>query len=334
MRSIATPARAARQAAVQPRQRAHLLREMWGARWCYAFMLPSLVLTGMFSLYPTVASWYFSLFDWTGVTNAKYFIGLQNYIELVHDQYFWNAFGRSILFMVTSVPLELGLSLVVAIVLNDRALKLAPVYRTLFFLPVVTTTAIMAIVMSFVFSAYNGPANAALMGLHITDRPIDFLGDPRTALYTGVLVAVWKWFGQPMIYWLAGLQTIPEVVYEAARVDGAGWWRTLWSITLPLLTPFAVIILLIVAVGNLQVFALLQAMTNGGPFFATETMELYIYRVAFAATPGYTGQPRLGYASAAGVVFGLCIMVLAVFQVLAFRKLRNADVPIGAGRLG
>jgi multiple sugar transport system permease protein len=297
-------------------------------------MLPSLVLTGMFSVYPIVASWYFSFFDWTGITNTKYFIGLENYAELVRDQYFWNAFGRSVLFMVTSVPLELGLSLVVAIILNDRALRLAPIYRTLFFIPVVTTTAIMAIVMSFVFSAYNGPANLALMDLRVIDTPIDFLGDPHTALYTAVVVAVWKWFGQPMIYWLAGLQTIPEVVYEAARVDGAGWWRTLRSITLPLLTPFALVIVLIVAVGNLQVFALLQAMTNGGPFFATETMELYIYRVAFAATPGYMGQPRLGYASAAGVVFGLCIMVLAIFQVLAFRKLRTADVPLGTGRLG
>ena len=311
-----------------------LWRDIWKARWCYLFMLPSLVLTGAFSLYPTVASWYFSLFDWAGITNTMYFIGLQNYAQLLHDAYFWNAFGRSLLFMITSVPLELGLSLIVAIILNDQSLKLAPIYRTVFFIPVVTTTAIMAIVMSFVFSAFNGPVNLALLGLHVVDKPIDFLGDPRTALYTGVVIAVWKWFGQPMIYWLAGLQTIPQSLYEAAKVDGAGWWRIQRSITLPLLAPFGVVILLIVAVGNLQVFALLQALANGGPFFATETMELYIYRVAFAATPGAVGQPRLGYASAAGVVFGVCIMVLAIFEVLAFRKLRNADVPVRSGRLG
>jgi len=212
--------RVATRAAARPRSA--LWHEIWAARWCYVFMLPSLVLTGLFSLYPTVASWYFSLFDWTGVTNTKYFIGLQNYLDLVHDQYFWNAFGRSVLFMVTSVPLELGLSLIVAVILNDRALKLAPVYRTLFFIPVVTTTAIMAIVMSFVFSAFNGPVNQALTDVHLIDKPVDFLGDPHTALYTAVAVAVWKWFGQPMVYWLAGLQTIPDVVYEAARVDGAG----------------------------------------------------------------------------------------------------------------
>jgi multiple sugar transport system permease protein len=259
-----------------------------------------------------------------------YYIGLKNYTDLIHDQYFWGAFGRSVVFMLTSVPLELGLSLVVAIILNERALKLAPVFRTLFFIPVVTTTAIMSIVMSFVFGAYNGPVNIALMGVHLTRQPIDFLGDPHTALYTAVVIAVWKWFGKPMVYWLAGLQTIPDVLYEAARVDGAGWWRIFRSITLPLLAPFGVLILLIVAVGNLQVFALIQALTTGGPFFSTETMELYIYRTAFAATPGYMGQPRLGYASAAGVVFGLCIMVLAIFQVLAFRRFRSGgDVRTG-----
>jgi raffinose/stachyose/melibiose transport system permease protein len=333
---VSAPAISARRGGVGrlAESRSSLLRAIWAARWCYLFMLPSLVLTGMFSLYPTVASWYFSLFDWTGINNNMYYIGLQNYLELIHDQYFWGAFGRSIVFMVTSVPLELGLSLVVAVILNDRALKLAPLYRTLFFIPVVTTTAIMAIVMSFVFGAYNGPVNVALIDLHIISQPIDFLGDPHTALYTAVVIAVWKWFGQPMVYWLAGLQTIPEVLYEAARVDGAGWWRILRSITLPLLAPFGVLILLIVAVGNLQVFALIQAMTNGGPFFSTETMELYIYRTAFAATPGYMGQPRLGYASAAGVVFGLCIMVLAVLQVLAFRRFRNTDVLVTTGRPG
>jgi multiple sugar transport system permease protein len=313
--------------------RGGLWQRVWKARWCYAFMAPALVLIGMFSIYPMVASWYYSLFDWTGFSSAMYFIGAHNYLEIVHDGYFWGAFWRSFLFMVTSVPVELGLSLLVAIVLNNRSLRLAPIYRTLFFIPVVTTTAIMSIVMSFVFSAFNGPVNQVLEALHLIKRPIDFLGDPHTALWTGVTIAVWKWFGQPMIYWLAGLQTIPRDLYEAASVDGAGWWRSLRSITLPLLTPFGAVILLIVAVGNLQVFALLQALTNGGPFFSTETMELYIYRTAFAANAGGAAtQPRLGYASAAGVVFGACVMVLAVIQVLAFRRLRASGAAPTQGR--
>ncbi len=108
-------------------------------------------------------------------------------------------------------------------------------------------------------------------------------------------------------------------------VDGANWWDSLRCITAPILLPFGVVILLIVSISNLQVFALIQAMTNGGPFFSTETMELYIYRVAFAAVPGYSGEPQLGYASAAGVVFGVCIMTLAVGQVVAVQRLRRRD---------
>jgi multiple sugar transport system permease protein len=111
-------------------------------------------------------------------------------------------------------------------------------------------------------------------------------------------------------------------LYEAARVDGAKWWRQTISITAPLLKPFAVIITLIVAVGNLQVFAFMQALTNGGPFFSSEVMELYIYRMAFGAT-GSASATRLGYASAAGVLFGVAVMLLAGIQALALRKMRT-----------
>ena len=294
-------------------------------------MLPALVLLGMFSLYPIVASWYYSLLDWSGITSEKRFIGLANYREIIHDPYFWDAFKRSFWFMLATVPPEVGLSLLVAVILNDRALRFGPVFRTLFFIPVVTTTAIMSIVMSFVFGAFNGPVNQVLIDLRVIQAPIDWLGNPDTALWTMALIGVWKWFGQPLVYWMAGVQTIHPDRYEAAKVDGAGWWRIFVSITMPLLTPFAIIIVLIVAVGNLSVFALIQAATNGGPFFSTETMELYIYRNAFGATPGSPTLPRLGYASAAGVIFGVCVMLITLLLVLARRfSVRKGLRPEGA----
>jgi len=273
----------------------------------------------MFSVYPMVTSWYYSFFSWDGFSKVKYFIGWANYRELFHDPYFWHAFARSGWFMAVSTPVELVLSLIVAIVLNERALRLAPVFRTLLFIPVVTTTAIIGIVMSFVFAAYNGPVNNALQSAHIIHRPIDYLGNPHTVMWTAIGIFVWKWLGQPMIYWLAGLQTIPSELYEAARVDGAGWWRRSLSVTAPLLAPFAAIITLIVAVGNLQVFAFLQSLTNGGPVFSSETMELYIYRMAFGAG-GSASTTRLGYASAAGVFFGLAVFLVVAIQVLVARR--------------
>ena len=131
--------------------------------------------------------------------------------------------------------------------------------------------------------------------------PSTFLGSAATSLWTVIGVFVWKWFGITMIYWLASLQTVPADLYEAAKLDGAGRWELFRYIIFPLLTPFAIVILLITAVGSLNVFALVQTMTGGGPFYSSEVMEVYIYRTAFG-TGGGGSVPRLGYASGGGGV--------------------------------
>lgn len=286
-------------------------------------MLPSLVLAGMFTFYPMVMSWYFSFLDWTGFTADRNFVGLDNYRELIDDPMFWHAFGRSFLFVLVAVPIRLVLSLLIAILLNNQAFKLAPVFRTFFFLPVVTTAAIVGIVMTFVMSPFHGPVNQALTGLGLIDAPIDFLGNPHTALWSVMAVEIWKNFGITMIYWLAALQTVPRMLYEAAQVDGAGRFQLLRHITVPMLLPFAAIILLLTANATLHVFAVVQAMTKGGPYFSTQVIEVYIYQTAFAADQA-GGVPRLGYASAAGCFFGVVVMLIALLQVYAARKAGQA----------
>lgn len=310
--------------AYMPEEKAKGLRQrMWDARWCYIFMTPALIMTALFTLYPIVASWYFSLLNWSGFTSASTFIGLENYREVITDHFFWDAFRRSFLFMLASVPLKLSIALLIAIILNDAALRLAPVFRTLFFVPVVTTTAIVGIVMTFVLSPFNGPVNMAMLKTGLLQQPIDFLGQPQTALWTVVGVEVWKWMGNPMIYWLAALQTVPRSLYEAAKVDGANWWEQFIHITFPLIRPFAIVIILIVAVNTLNVFALVQTMTGGGPYFASEVMEVFIYRTAFGSYNSTT-LPRIGYASAAAVFFGVSVMFLASLQWIAARRLNAA----------
>ncbi len=307
--------------------RGGLGRRLWAARWCYLFMLPNLILAAMFTLYPIVASWYISFLDWSGFTSGREWIGLANYREVIGDQYFWAAFRRSFLFMGVSLPIRLGLALLVAILLNDAALRLAPVFRTFFFIPVVTTAAIVGIVMTFVFSPFNGPVNKFLLQTGLVARPLDFLGSPDTALWTVIAVFIWKNFGITMIYWLAALQTIPAELYEAASIDGAGPWQAFRRITLPLLTPFTIIITLITAVQTLHVFPIVQSMTGGGPFFASEVIEVYIYRTAF----GEGGIPRLGYASAAAVFFGLATLVIAVIQGVGLRRANAARRELNLG---
>src|SRR5680860_706692 len=285
-------------------------QRVWAARWCYLFMLPNLVLAAMFTFYPTVMSWYFSFLDWSGFTSGKEWVGLENFREIINDSFFWDAYRRSFLFMLIAVPIQVVLALVVALILNDSAYKLGPFFRTVFFLPVVTSSAIIGIVMTFVFSPFNGPVNKVLLNTGIADRPVDFLGDPDTALWTVAGVWIWKWFGITMIYWLAALQVVPQDLYEAARIDGANRWQLHRSITLPMIVPFAIVIILITVVSALNIFGLVQTMTSGGPFFATEVMEIYIYRNAFGA-----GQiPRLGYASAAAVFFGVTVLGLSLLQ--------------------
>jgi len=306
-----------------------LSRRLYVSLWCYLFMLPSFGLALLFTFWPIAASWYFSTLDWSGLSEERPFVGLANYAELLGDPYFWQAFERSFLFMAVTVPVRLSLALLIAIVLNDTTLRLAPLFRTLFFLPVVTTTAIVGLLMVFVLSPFNGPVNQALLASGLAARPIDFLGDPATALFTVMGVSVWKQLGVSMVYWLAALQTVPPEQLDAARVDGAGRWSLLRYITLPHLRPFAIVIVLITAVSALRVFDLVQTMTGGGPFFASEVMEVYIYRNAFSELGG---TPRLGYASAAGVLFGLTVMLVALTQAWALRWARQTRSDSTGGR--
>lgn len=300
--------------------------QLWSYRIDYLFLLPGMLIFGAFILYPIFASQYFSLLNWSGFDANQTFVGLANYVELLGDKFFWDAFRRSFLFTLGTVPAQMLVSLIFAIILNNKLLKLSTLFRTLIFLPVVTPVAVIGIVMAIMLSPFNGAVNLALLDLRLLSRPLDFLGDPNIVLWTLAGIYVWKWVGVTMVYWLAALQTVPAELYEAAKLDGVRSWQVTLYVVLPMIFPFAVVIALISAISALNVFPLIQAMTQGGPFFASEVMEVYIFRNAFA-TGG--AVPRLGYASAAGVFFGLAIMGLTILQIVAVRHLRNRETANG-----
>ena len=308
-------------AAADARRRPGFGRRLRTSGIDYLFLLPGMLIFGAFILWPVFASEYFSLLDWSGFDTAARFVGFGNYRELVRDKFFWDAFRRSFLFMLTTVPAQMAISLVLAVVLNNRLLKLSSLFRTLIFLPVVTPVAVIGIVMTIMLSPFNGPVNMALLDWGLTPRTIDFLGDPAIVLWTLAAIYVWKWIGVTMVYWLAALQTVPDELYEAARLDGVKGWQVTVFVVLPMIAPFALVIALISAISAMNVFPLIQAMTQGGPFFSSEVMEVYIFRTAFASAAGTL--PRLGYASAAGVFFGFSIMVLTVLQIVAMRHIRR-----------
>lgn len=287
--------------------------------WIWLFMLPTVVLFGAYTIYPIIASYWYSLVEWNGFTAGMKFVGFDNYAAVFADPLFWNSFWLTMLFMVAVVPIRVIGALLLAIILNSPKLPLSTLLRTAFFLPVVTTMAIVGVVMQFIFDPVSGPVNVLLRGVGATSSGFNFLGDPNLALWTTVLVYVWKGFGITLIYWLAALQTIPRDLYEAARIDGAGPLNMMRYITMPLLVPFLVIITLLTIENTLQVFDLVLTMTGGGPYYATEVIEIYIYRWAFGAS-----IPQLGFASAAAVLFGLLVCVIGVVQLWGIRFAQKA----------
>lgn len=271
----------------------------------------------MFTVYPVVASWVISFFNWTGMEPLTDFVGWANFKEVLTDSNFWNAFKNSFVYMLGVVPIQLFLALLGAVILNNPQMRGTTIYRTLLFLPVVTTTSIVGIVMAFIFGSYNGVVNEVLMKLNIIKAPLNWLGDVKTAMIVVIIVGIWKTYGYNLVYWLAGLQSIPQELYEAAEVDGANKVQRFWFITIPLLKPIAIVILLLAIVGSLNVFDLVKVMTDGGPSYATDVVATYIYRYAFSAE---LGVPRYGFASAAGVIYGFTTMLIAIVQGIVIRK--------------
>lgn len=275
--------------------------------WCWTFLLPTLLFYILFTGYPIISSILYSFRDWSGMTVSYEWIGLANYKELMQDSLYWSAFGNSFKYSILVVPAEMAFSLIVAYVLNDFRFRGRGMYRTLFFLPVITTASIVGIIMVFIWSV-QGPVNG-LLTFFSEMKAINFLGNQKTALLTVVLISVWKDCGTYMIYWLAGLQSISKDVYEAAEIDGAGKLRIFISIVIPLLLPMGGIIALLCAVNSLKVFDMIKTLTDGGPFYATDVVATYVYRTAFSSE---LGMPRLGYASAASVLFGVVVIVIGI----------------------
>lgn len=296
---------------------APLLARLWRDRWIYLFLAPTLVLMGAYTVWPVLAGIRFSLLDWNGFGRTGAFIGLGNYRELAGDPLFWNAFRNTLKFLAIAVPLRVGLALLLAILLNEsfRGVRL---FRTALFLPVVTTAAVVGVVMRYVLDPGAGPVNLALTGSGLLAQPVNFLGKSSLALWSAAGVWVWKWLGVTLIYWLAALQTIPRELQEAAMTDGCNALQRFRHVTLPLLLPFLVIITLITVIEATNVFDLMLTLTGGGPFYGTEVIDIFVYRNAFASD-----IPRLGYASAAALFFGVCVAAAAALQVLIVTRLRR-----------
>jgi multiple sugar transport system permease protein len=294
-----------------------LARRISQHRWHYLFLLPMVVLFAGFTAWPMLASWWYAFFDWDGLGPPTYWVGLANFQEVLGSGAFWNAFKNSFIFSLVAVFVQMPLTLLFAILLNNPRLRGRNFYRLFLFLPVVTTTAVVGIVFAVMLDPSGGFVNEVLTGAGLVREPVNFLGSDQTALPTVVVIDLWKGFGITLIYWLAALQTIPPDVYEAAKVDGANARQVLTHITVPMLVPIAVVILLLTFQSSMNPFDLIQATTKGGPNYGTDVVATYIYRYAFDPQ---IAAPRYGFACAAGVVFGMFTLLLTLLQAPLLKR--------------
>lgn len=295
--------------------------------WAWIFILPQVIVFFGLSLYPMVMSYVYSFYDWSGIGPLTDFVGFGNYIKIINEPNFWNAFKNTFIYTIGFTTVAVSVSLVLALILNNPLLKGKGFYRTIYFLPVVTTMAIIGIIMQNIFGN-QGLVNEALKLIGIVEESVPWLTNSGLAMLVLILVGSWKEIGIIMIYWLTGLQMIPRELYEAAKIDGAGPWQTLRYITLPLLAPIGATILLLTVVSSMHVFDLVKTLTEGGPFFSTETLELYIYRNAFAPD----GPSQVGYASAAGVVLGITVFIISmIFGWIVLRVNNGKNRATGGG---
>ena len=281
----------------------------WGSSAAYLFLTPALSAIFVFFFIPVIAAFVMSFTDFDiyslgNLSNAR-FVGLNNYKHLFEDTLFWNALKNTFYYVFAAAPVSIAVSLFAAILLNSKLIKYKGIFRLSYFIPVITSLVAVAIVWRFIYHPRFGILNYFLGFFGISQ--IDWLGNPKWAMPAIMLMSVWKNFGYNMIIFIAGLQNIPEDLYEAAVIEGAGKWQQFKSITLPLLAPTTVFISLITMIGFFQLFAEPYVMTQGGPLNSTISIVHYMYQEGFRWW-------NMGYSAALAFVLFLIIMIGTLIQ--------------------
>ncbi|GJI99486.1 sugar ABC transporter permease [Duganella rhizosphaerae] len=278
------------------------------AAWCFAG--PALLVIGVFFFLPVLAALVMSLTDFdiyalADLRNLR-FVGLRNYVELLQTPLFWQALGNTLYFVVAGVPLSIAASLGAALLLHSRLTRFKGLFRTAFFAPVVTSLVAVAVIWRYLLHTRYGMINHGLELLGIS--PVDWLNDPHWAMPAIILFALWKNFGYNMIIFLAGLQSIPDDLYEAAGLDGAGVWQQFRYITWPMLGPTLLMVSILSMSGYFQLFAEPYVMTQGGPVQSTVSVLYFMYEQGFKWW-------NLGAASAVAFVLFAIMFCVTLLQL-------------------
>jgi len=278
----------------------------------YLFLLPALTLLTLTVFFPALQAFYLSFTRYTyDLSQAPTWVGLANFERLWRDPVFWQTLRNTLLYLVCVVPLLVALPLGLAILVNQK-LRGMHWFRTAYYVPVVISMVVAGIAWQWLY-AENGLLNQWLRWLHLSETGIPWLTHPNLALFSVMTVTVWKGLGYYMVIYLAGLQTIPADLYEAAAIDGSAGIRQHWDITIPLMRPYLFLVAVISAISATKVFEEVYVMTQGGPRNSTKTIVYYVYEQAFR-------NAELSYACTIGLVLFLIILVLSMVRLMFGRS--------------
>jgi len=267
---------------------------------CY--IIPGALIVLTFHFIPIFYSLYYSFFK--GGLGEKTFVGIANYIELFKDVEFWASIRHTLFYVIGTVPTTIILSLFIAILLNSK-IKGLSIYRTIYFLPVITSINAVSLVWKWLFHHHYGLLNSILNTFGF--ESINWLGDPDWAMISIIIMSIWKGLGYNIIIFLAGLQGIPKHLYESAEIDGAGVWHKFRNITVPMISPITFFVLIMSTISSFQVFAQVYMMTQGGPAKATTVIVYHLYDKAFQ-------KFQLGSSSTIALVLFLIIFTMTLIQ--------------------
>lgn len=281
------------------------------------FLLPAAAIYTLFQFYPMLSGFYYGFTDWDGLSPVMKTVGFDNFKEIAHDPLIFRSLKNTLILTLLIVTVQNGLGLMLAIML-DRKLAGRALFRAVYFLPVLLSTTVVGFIWSAIFNPVIGSWGSILRAVGLNGLAnLDLLGNSHSAIYTIVFVMIWQYLGYSMVIYLAGLQTIPGDMYEAADIDGAGRWRKFRNVTFPLIAPSLTINVILSTVGCFKAFDHIFVLTGGGPGDASQVIGTAIYTVAFS-------NNRYGYGIALSMLLFLAIVLVSMVQMKLLRQ-REVD---------
>lgn len=273
----------------------------------YLYILPLIVLSFVLVYYCIIDTVVVSFTDWDGMSDVFGWVGIKNYRKMLTDRVFWTSVWNNILFFFGTVFVQALVGFLLAVLLKKKLFG-SNVFKAIYFLPIAMATSIITAIFRIIMDPTNGSLNQFLRAVHLDGLAQNWLGDPKIALFSVIIVNIFQWMGFSMITYYAGLMSLPDDVYEAAKIDGAGFWRTTFSVTFPMLKGTTNVLIILGIVGSLKTFDLVKLLTDGGPGRATTVMNTYLYEKAFR-------DFNAGGAASIGVAILVIAMIMSFLQV-------------------